>query len=172
MRIWIRTCIHVYRCMYAYIHTPTHIHAYRYTDVQIYRYRYICTHTHDIWLQRAQIVHFLTLSLLLLCLAACVCTLQYLLKEIAGPKCVSLKVLQPEKCLFKPKELLALVIEIFMNLAKHEDFAPAVSTLLRFHMHTYMHVCMCACTCICIHACTHTLHVYMHTYIQKDAAVV
>jgi ubiquitin conjugation factor E4 B len=51
--------------------------------------------------------------------------LQYLLKEIAGPKCVALKVQQPEKCQFKPKELLALVIEIFMNLAQDEAFAPA-----------------------------------------------
>ena len=53
--------------------------------------------------------------------------MQYLLKEIAGPKCVSLKVLQPDKCSFKPKELLTLVIEIFMNLAKDDAFADAVS---------------------------------------------
>ena len=52
--------------------------------------------------------------------------LQYLLKEIAGPKCAALKVQQPDKCQFKPKELLALVIEIFMNLSKDEAFAPAV----------------------------------------------
>ena len=54
--------------------------------------------------------------------------MQYLLKEIAGPKCVSLKVLQPDKCSFKPKELLALVIEIFMNLARDDAFADAVSS--------------------------------------------
>ena len=53
-------------------------------------------------------------------------TFKTCVKEIAGPKCVAIKVKHPDKCHFKPKELLAVVIEIFMNLAKHEDFATAV----------------------------------------------
>ena len=39
---------------------------------------------------------------------------------------MAIKVKHPDKCHFKPKELLAVVIEIFMNLAKHDDFATAV----------------------------------------------
>jgi len=39
---------------------------------------------------------------------------------------VAIKVKHPDKCHFKPKELLAVVIEIFMNLAKHDDIATAV----------------------------------------------
>jgi hypothetical protein len=102
---------------------------------------------------------------------------QYLLKEIAGPKCVSLKVLQPEKCSFKPKELLALVIEIFMNLAKHEDFAPAVSTLLLSHLHTYMHTCMHTHIHKCItHTCMHTKRrgcsLNMHIHSQGIVQVI
>ena len=52
--------------------------------------------------------------------------LNYVIKTIAGPRCIELKVQHPEKCYFKPKELLALVVEVFMNLAKHEKFALAV----------------------------------------------
>lgn len=52
--------------------------------------------------------------------------LNYVLMLIAGPKCIELKVNDPDKYAFKPKELLALVVEIFINLSQHPNFAPAV----------------------------------------------
>mmetsp|Transcript_1783 Transcript_1783/g.3729 ORF Transcript_1783/g.3729 Transcript_1783/m.3729 type:complete len:192 (-) Transcript_1783:134-709(-) len=52
--------------------------------------------------------------------------LNYVLMLIAGPKCIELKVNDPDKYSFKPKELLALVVEIFMNLSAHPSFAAAV----------------------------------------------
>mmetsp|Transcript_44964 Transcript_44964/g.91773 ORF Transcript_44964/g.91773 Transcript_44964/m.91773 type:complete len:968 (-) Transcript_44964:349-3252(-) len=52
--------------------------------------------------------------------------LNYVLMLIAGPKCIELKVNDPEKYSFKPKELLALVVDIYMNLSKHDLFAASV----------------------------------------------
>ena len=52
--------------------------------------------------------------------------LNYLLDKIAGPKCIELKVQNPEKFSFKPKELLSLTSDIFLKLSAHAAFAPAV----------------------------------------------
>mmetsp|Transcript_49581 Transcript_49581/g.117977 ORF Transcript_49581/g.117977 Transcript_49581/m.117977 type:complete len:586 (+) Transcript_49581:2-1759(+) len=52
--------------------------------------------------------------------------LNYLLDKIAGPKCIELKVLNPEKFSFKPKELLSLTSDIFLTLSTYPEFAPAV----------------------------------------------
>eukprot|EP00960_Hanusia_phi_P061326 764811-Hanusia_phi.AAC.4 len=68
--------------------------------------------------------------------------LNYVLKTIAGPRCIELKVQHPEKCYFKPKELLALVVEVFMNLAKHDKFALAVVRDERSYDHEVRRSCI------------------------------
>ena len=55
----------------------------------------------------------------------------------------------------QPKDILALVIEVFMNLSKDEAFAPAVSTSnIHTHTHTHTHT----------RARTHT-HTHTHTHM-------
>ena len=98
--IYVQMCVCVCLCVntrHIFLHTHTHTHPFACIFQDIYLHTH--THTHTF----AYIFHIT----------------QYLLKEIAGDKCKNLKVQHPEKCYFRPKELLALVIEIFMNLAKH-----------------------------------------------------
>jgi len=54
------------------------------------------------------------------------CMLNYFLVSIAGPKMSNLKVANPEKYSFRPKDLLALVTDIYGNLGRHPEFAPAI----------------------------------------------
>ncbi|GAA6013068.1 hypothetical protein JCM10207_006159 [Rhodosporidiobolus poonsookiae] len=49
------------------------------------------------------------------------------LHTLAGPRCVDLKVKQPDKYRFKPEALLKDVISIFENLGPHEQFQAAVA---------------------------------------------
>ncbi|KAM0790391.1 hypothetical protein ACM66B_003273 [Microbotryomycetes sp. NB124-2] len=49
------------------------------------------------------------------------------LSLLAGPKCQDLKVREPEKYRFKPKELLSDLLDIFLQLAPHEQFQQAVA---------------------------------------------
>jgi ubiquitin conjugation factor E4 B len=48
--------------------------------------------------------------------------LNYVLSKIAGPSCMALKVSNPEKIGFKPKEMLTLVTEVIVNLTPYETF--------------------------------------------------
>lgn len=49
------------------------------------------------------------------------------LQLLAGPRCQELKVKEPEKYKFRPKELLSDVLQIFLNLGPHEQFQSAVA---------------------------------------------
>ncbi|BGO95650.1 Ubiquitin conjugation factor E4 [Rhodotorula toruloides] len=49
------------------------------------------------------------------------------LQLLAGPRCQELKVKEPEKYKFRPKELLSDVLQIFLNLGSHEQFQSAVA---------------------------------------------
>lgn len=49
------------------------------------------------------------------------------LQLLAGPRCQELKVKEPEKYKFRPKELLSDVLQIFLNLGPHEQFHAAVA---------------------------------------------
>lgn len=53
--------------------------------------------------------------------------LDYNLEAIAGPKCSELKVKNPEKYSFNPKNLLINISKIFVNLSQEEEFINAVS---------------------------------------------
>jgi len=53
--------------------------------------------------------------------------LNYILVHIAGPKCLELKIREPEKVHFNPKQLLTQITEIYIHLATHPDFAMAVA---------------------------------------------
>ena len=81
------------------------------------------------------------------CACACVCV------------CVILQVTNPEKYAFRPKDLLALVTDIYVNLARHPDFAPAVVRDGRSYSQRVFvkvpvrAVCACACVCACVLAC-------------------
>ncbi|GAA5912015.1 hypothetical protein JCM5296_007322 [Sporobolomyces johnsonii] len=46
---------------------------------------------------------------------------------LAGPKCQELKVRDPEKYKFRPKELLSDVLQIFLELGAHVEFEQAVA---------------------------------------------
>jgi len=52
--------------------------------------------------------------------------LNFVLDKIAGKKTMELKVSNPEKLGFKPKDMLSLLSEIYMNLAVSDTFAMAV----------------------------------------------
>ncbi|KAK8864525.1 hypothetical protein IAR55_001775 [Kwoniella newhampshirensis] len=49
------------------------------------------------------------------------------LTVLIGPKMAELKVSNPDKFSFKPKELLATIAQIYLNLAKESDFIRAVA---------------------------------------------
>lgn len=49
------------------------------------------------------------------------------LHVLAGPRCQDLKVKEPEKYHFKPKELLSDVLQIFLQLGPHTAFQTAVA---------------------------------------------
>ncbi|KAK4046180.1 Ubiquitin conjugation factor E4 [Microbotryomycetes sp. JL201] len=49
------------------------------------------------------------------------------LSLLAGPKCQDLKVREPEKYRFRPKELLSDLLDIFLQLAPHSQFQNAVA---------------------------------------------
>lgn len=53
--------------------------------------------------------------------------LDYNLDALVGPKCGDLKVPNPDKYGFKPRELLQSIIEVFLNLETQEEFAVAVA---------------------------------------------
>lgn len=53
--------------------------------------------------------------------------LNYNLDALVGPKCQELKVKEPEKYKFKPRELLSDILEVFLNLSDQADFIAAVA---------------------------------------------
>ncbi|KAF7987086.1 hypothetical protein HWV62_255 [Athelia sp. TMB] len=53
--------------------------------------------------------------------------LDYNLEALVGPKCNELKVKDPEKYRFKPKELLSDILQVFLNLSDQEEFVLAVA---------------------------------------------
>ncbi|KAH3685331.1 hypothetical protein WICPIJ_003683 [Wickerhamomyces pijperi] len=53
--------------------------------------------------------------------------LDFNLDALAGPKCSELKVREPEKYGFQPKDLLQSIVQIFINLAGQPDFIKSVS---------------------------------------------
>jgi len=53
--------------------------------------------------------------------------LNYNLDALVGPKCQELKVKEPEKYKFRPRELLSDILEVFLNLSDQADFTAAVA---------------------------------------------
>ncbi|KAJ2929740.1 hypothetical protein H1R20_g7339, partial [Candolleomyces eurysporus] len=53
--------------------------------------------------------------------------LDYNLQALVGPKCQDLKVREPEKLKFNPKELLGNILQVFLNLSDQEKFVQAVA---------------------------------------------
>jgi len=53
--------------------------------------------------------------------------LDYNLDALVGPKCQDLKVKDPEKYRFKPRELLSDILQVFLNLSDQLDFVRAVA---------------------------------------------
>jgi ubiquitin conjugation factor E4 B len=53
--------------------------------------------------------------------------LDYNLQALVGPKCQELKVRNPEKYKFKPRELLGDIVQVFMNLSDEPVFVGAVA---------------------------------------------
>lgn len=53
--------------------------------------------------------------------------LNYNLDALVGPKCQELKVKEPEKYKFRPRELLSDILEVFLNLSDQTDFTTAVA---------------------------------------------
>lgn len=53
--------------------------------------------------------------------------LDYNIDALVGPKCTGLKVQNPEKYQFDPKLLLSGIVDIFLNMSKHNDFVLAVA---------------------------------------------
>jgi ubiquitin conjugation factor E4 B len=53
--------------------------------------------------------------------------LDYNLDALVGPKCQELKVKDPEKYRFKPRELLSDILEVFLNLSDQPDFVQAIA---------------------------------------------
>lgn len=54
--------------------------------------------------------------------------LNYFLVELAGPQCQNLKVKNPEKYNFNPKELLSEIVDTYVHFSKFEEFVTAVAT--------------------------------------------
>lgn len=53
--------------------------------------------------------------------------MDYNLAALVGPKCGTLKVQNPEKYFFNPRELLSVLCEVYLNLQKEEQFLKAVA---------------------------------------------
>jgi len=53
--------------------------------------------------------------------------LDYNLDALVGPKCQELKVKDPEKYRFKPRELLSDILQVFLNLSDQPDFVQAIA---------------------------------------------
>lgn len=53
--------------------------------------------------------------------------LDYNLQALVGPKCQELKVRNPEKYKFKPRELLGDIVQVFINLSDERVFVRAVA---------------------------------------------
>ena len=53
--------------------------------------------------------------------------LDYNLDALAGPRCQDLKVTQPEKYGWRPRQLLTDIIDIFLNLINRDEFIQAVA---------------------------------------------
>ncbi|CDO55114.1 similar to Saccharomyces cerevisiae YDL190C UFD2 Ubiquitin chain assembly factor (E4) that cooperates with a ubiquitin-activating enzyme (E1) [Geotrichum candidum] len=53
--------------------------------------------------------------------------LDYNLDALTGPKCRDLKVPNPEKYGFKPKDLLISIVRVYLNLSEQEEFPVAVA---------------------------------------------
>lgn len=53
--------------------------------------------------------------------------LDYNLDALVGPKCRDLKVENPEKYSWKPRELLMSIIQVYLNLEQQEEFVVAVA---------------------------------------------
>ncbi|RXW24458.1 hypothetical protein EST38_g1393 [Candolleomyces aberdarensis] len=53
--------------------------------------------------------------------------LDYNLQALVGPRCQDLKVREPEKLKFNPKELLGNILQVFLNLSDQEKFVQAVA---------------------------------------------
>eukprot|EP00818_Percolomonas_sp_WS_P008819 CAMPEP_0117446966 /NCGR_PEP_ID=MMETSP0759-20121206/6624_1 /TAXON_ID=63605 /ORGANISM="Percolomonas cosmopolitus, Strain WS" /LENGTH=1113 /DNA_ID=CAMNT_0005239271 /DNA_START=174 /DNA_END=3512 /DNA_ORIENTATION=- len=53
--------------------------------------------------------------------------LNYFLIHLAGDECQNLKVKNPEKYHFKPKELITQLTETYMNFSKYDEFVKAVA---------------------------------------------
>jgi ubiquitin conjugation factor E4 B len=53
--------------------------------------------------------------------------LDYNLDALVGPKCQELKVKDPEKYRFKPRELLSDILQVFLNLSDQTDFIQAIA---------------------------------------------
>jgi ubiquitin conjugation factor E4 B len=53
--------------------------------------------------------------------------LDYQLDALAGPKYQNLRVKEPEKLKFSPRDLLSDILQIFLNLSDQEDFVKAVA---------------------------------------------
>lgn len=53
--------------------------------------------------------------------------LDYNLDALVGPKCTELKVKDPEKYKFKPRELLSDILQVFLNLSDQATFVDAVA---------------------------------------------
>ena len=53
--------------------------------------------------------------------------LDYNLQALVGPRCQDLKVREPEKLKFNPKELLGNILQVFLNLSDQDQFVIAVA---------------------------------------------
>ncbi|KAJ3326826.1 hypothetical protein HDU93_002274 [Gonapodya sp. JEL0774] len=53
--------------------------------------------------------------------------LDHNLATLVGPKCMDLKVRDPERFSFNPKNLLKEIVQIFMNLSRRDEFVTAVA---------------------------------------------
>ncbi|EMD39878.1 hypothetical protein CERSUDRAFT_63413 [Gelatoporia subvermispora B] len=53
--------------------------------------------------------------------------LDYNLDALVGPRCQELKVANPEKYKFNPKQLLSDILHVYLNLGDHGEFARAVA---------------------------------------------
>jgi ubiquitin conjugation factor E4 B len=62
--------------------------------------------------------------------------LTYNLHVLAGPKCQDLKVKDPEKYMFRPRQLLSNLLQIFLNLSKEPGFVMALATEGRSYSHS------------------------------------
>lgn len=53
--------------------------------------------------------------------------LDYNLDALVGPKCQELKVKDPEKYKFRPRELLSDILQVYLNLSDQEGFVQAIA---------------------------------------------